>query len=594
MNNAGQEKELSMFNDYRHPGSGLGTGKFLPGFILLWVLSAVLVPSSSPGQAAAQTDSVLSGEKTAEIREILRERVDKDKKTVGIVVGVINDKGSQVIGYGRLDKNNKKEVDGNTVFEIGSITKVFTTLLLAEMAEKGELSLEDRIAKFLPDSVKVPTKDGKEITLLHLATHTSGLPRLPTNFFPKDKSNPYADYTADKLYEFLSGYTLKRDIGEKVEYSNLGGGLLGHLLSLKAGTDYETLVITRICEPLGMNDTRITLSPELKGRMATGYDDEGKAVKNWDLAVLAGAGALRSTANDLLKFLAANLGLLETGLAQAMQNTQAARRSMELAGNEIALGWIVRKKFETEIIWHNGGTGGYRSFIGFRKDKRLGVVVLCNSANSMDDIGFHLLENQYPLESFAQQKEIKVNPEIYRAYAGYYELSPGTVFEVTAEEDKLMVRLTGQPKLEVFPKSETEFFYKVVDAQITFQKDTEGKVTQLILHQGGLDLPARKLGNDYQPPLSRKEIKVDPVILKTYVGEYELTPGAEFTVGLEGDKLTVQFTGQSSLQIFPESEAEFFYKEVDAQITFEKDENGKVTGLILHQGGEDYKAKKIK
>ena len=583
-----------MFNDYRHPGSGLGTGKFLPGFILLWVLSAVLVPSSSPGQAAAQTDSVLSGEKTAEIREILRERVDKDKKTVGIVVGVINDKGSQVIGYGRLDKNNKKEVDGNTVFEIGSITKVFTTLLLAEMAEKGELSLEDRIAKFLPDSVKVPTKDGKEITLLHLATHTSGLPRLPTNFFPKDKSNPYADYTADKLYEFLSGYTLKRDIGEKVEYSNLGGGLLGHLLSLKAGTDYETLVITRICEPLGMNDTRITLSPELKGRMATGYDDEGKAVKNWDLAVLAGAGALRSTANDLLKFLAANLGLLETGLAQAMQNTQAARRSMELAGNEIALGWIVRKKFETEIIWHNGGTGGYRSFIGFRKDKRLGVVVLCNSANSMDDIGFHLLENQYPLESFAQQKEIKVNPEIYRAYAGYYELSPGTVFEVTAEEDKLMVRLTGQPKLEVFPKSETEFFYKVVDAQITFQKDTEGKVTQLILHQGGLDLPARKLGNDYQPPLSRKEIKVDPVILKTYVGEYELTPGAEFTVGLEGDKLTVQFTGQSSLQIFPESEAEFFYKEVDAQITFEKDENGKVTGLILHQGGEDYKAKKIK
>jgi len=594
MNNAGQEKELSMFNDYRHPGSGLGTGKFLPGFILLWVLSAVLVPSSSPGQAAAQTDSVLSGEKTAEIREILRERVDKDKKTVGIVVGVINDKGSQVIGYGRLDKNNKKEVDGNTVFEIGSITKVFTTLLLAEMAEKGELSLEDRIAKFLPDSVKVPTKDGKEITLLHLATHTSGLPRLPTNFFPKDKSNPYADYTADKLYEFLSGYTLKRDIGEKVEYSNLGGGLLGHLLSLKAGTDYETLVITRICEPLGMNDTRITLSPELKGRMATGYDDEGKAVKNWDLAVLAGAGALRSTANDLLKFLAANLGLIETGLAPAMQNTQAARRSMELAGNEIALGWIVGKKFGTEIIWHNGGTGGYRSFIGFRKDKRLGVVVLCNSANSMDDIGFHLLENQYPLESFAQQKEIKVNPEIYRAYAGYYELSPGTVFEVTAEEDKLMVRLTGQPKLEVFPKSETEFFYKVVDAQITFQKDTEGKVTQLILHQGGLDLPARKLGNDYQPPLSRKEIKVDPVILKTYVGEYELTPGAEFTVGLEGDKLTVQFTGQSSLQIFPESEAEFFYKEVDAQITFEKDENGKVTGLILHQGGEDYKAKKIK
>ena len=157
-----------------------------------------------------------------------------------------------------------------------------------------------------------------------------------------------------------------------------------------------------------------------------------------------------------------------------------------------------------------------------------------------------------------------------------------------------MVKLTGQPKLEVFPKSETDFFYKVVDAQITFQKDTAGKVTQLILHQGGLDLPARKLGNDYQPPPMRKEIKIDPVILKTYVGKYELAPGAEFTVGLEGDKLIVQLTGQPSLQIFPESEAEFFYKEVDAQITFEKDETGKVTGLILHQGGEDYKARKVR
>jgi serine-type D-Ala-D-Ala carboxypeptidase/endopeptidase len=164
-------------------------------------------------------------------------------------------------------------------------------------------------AKYLPASVKVPERDGRQISLVDLATHTSGLPRMPANFRPKDPANPYADYTDEQLYSFLSSYDLIRDIGLKFEYSNLGFGLLGQGLARRAGTGYETLVETRICEPLGMKSTRITLSPDMERRFAAGHSADLVTVSRWDIPSLAGAGALRSTANDLLIFFGGNDGL---------------------------------------------------------------------------------------------------------------------------------------------------------------------------------------------------------------------------------------------------------------------------------------------
>lgn len=150
---------------------------------------------------------------TAEIRKILQERIDQHHKSVGMVVGVVSEEGSKIVGYGKLTQDRSQIPDGDTVFEIGSITKVFTSLLLADMVEHGEVNLNDPITKFLPQSVKVPTKNGREIRLFDLATQTSGLPRLPDNLAPKDTSNPYADYTVEQMYAFLSSYVLTRDIG---------------------------------------------------------------------------------------------------------------------------------------------------------------------------------------------------------------------------------------------------------------------------------------------------------------------------------------------------------------------------------------------
>jgi len=432
----------------------------------------------------------------ADIRQILIDRIDVRHQSIGIVVGVIGPDGRRVIAYGHLDKGDSRPLDGHTIFEIGSATKVFTSLLLADMVQRGEVSLDDPVSKYLPASVKMPERNGRVITLVDLATHTSGLPRLPSNLRPKDPANPYADYSADQLYQFLSGYQLTRDIGSQYEYSNLGGGLLGYVLARRAGMDYEALVRSRICDPLSMNSTRITLTTEMKARLAVGHNQGLETVKNWDLGILTGAGGLRSTANDMLTFLAANLGYTKSPLAPAMAAMLKVRRPTGQPGLEVALGWHVFTTDGKEIIWHNGGTGGHRSFIGFDPQARIGVVALSNTFTNIgvDDIGRHLLDASVPLAPAPKEhKEITVDPKLFDGYIGKYQLAPNFVFTITRDGAHLFAQLSGQATYEIFPEGEKDYFYKVVDAQITFVTGSGGKATELILHQNGLDQRAKRI-----------------------------------------------------------------------------------------------------
>lgn len=371
--------------------------KLAMGLILVAVALATLA-------TARQTSNSQPDLTDEQIKSILRDRIDVAKKSVGIVVGLIDDNGTRIVAYGKPAQDSTQTVNGESVFEIGSVTKTFTATLLADMVERGELNLDDPISKFLPPSVKAPTHDGKEITLRQLSSQVSGLPRMPGNFAPKDPGNPYADYSVEQMYSFISGYTLTRDPGTQYGYSNVGVGLLGHILALRARMDYESLVRTRVLQPLKMNDTAIELTRGMRARLATGHNPNLKPVANWDIPTLAGAGALRSTANDMLKYVAANLGLTKTLLAAAMQKTHQSQHDTGTPGLEVGLGWHILKKFDTEIVWHNGGTGGYHSFVGFDKKRRKGVVILSNSTNDIDDIGRHLLVNQYPLAKFDVQK----------------------------------------------------------------------------------------------------------------------------------------------------------------------------------------------
>jgi CubicO group peptidase (beta-lactamase class C family) len=432
-----------------------------------------------------------------EIRKILVERIDAQHQGVGIVVGVIEPAGRRIVSYGSLDKGDTRVLDGNTIFEIGSVTKVFTSLLLADMVQHGEAALTDPVARYLPGGVKIPERGGRSITLEDLATHTSGLPRMPTNFFPRDSSNPYADYSVEQLYAFLSAYSLPRDIGIRYEYSNLGGGLLGHVLARASGSDYETVVRARILDPLGMKNTSITLTPAMKQRLAVGHNAQLQPVANWDLPTLAGAGALRSNVNDLLTFLSAELGYTKSNLAPAMAAMLAQRRPAS-PGLEVGLAWHVstRKPNRNEIVWHNGGTGGYRSFVGFDLQRRVGVVLLSNTSTDagVDDIGFHLFDTSLPLaKPPVAHTEVKIDPKVFDSYVGRYQFPTGGILTISREYGQFFAQLTGQPRFEIFAESEQDFFLKVVDAQLTFEVDGTGRGIAVTLHQGGRDQKATRL-----------------------------------------------------------------------------------------------------
>ena len=347
------------------------------GLILVWALSGTataqrLFPSDADVAAAAKNAVAIEGRS-------------------GVVIGLVETDGSQ-----RVVPVANVPMDGRTIFEIGSITKVFTGILLAEMAQRREVSLEDPVQDLLPRGTTVPSRNGRQIRLVDLATHSSGLPRMPNNFAPADPQNPYVDYTEDRLYLFLRGHQLMRDVGESAEYSNLGAGLLGHALSLRAGKPYEELVTERILGPLGMTSTRIVLSADDRVRLAQGHSASGQEVANWDLTTLAGAGGLRSTTQDMLKFLAANLDPPESSLGRAIRESQVPRFPMNET-SKIGLHWIVRTtRFGRTIVWHNGGTAGYRSYIGFDPVRRHGVVVLSNRS-SADRLGMHLLDPREPV-----------------------------------------------------------------------------------------------------------------------------------------------------------------------------------------------------
>jgi len=414
------------------------------------------------------------------VRRIVTERLTSSPFR-GIVVGLLDANGTRrVVAVG---------VPADRVFEIGSITKVFTASILATMVADGSVHLDDPVARLLPASVRVPARNGHQITLLDLTTQVSGLPRLPANMAPRDSTNPYADYTVDQMYTFLSGYELPRDPGETYEYSNLGVGLLGHALALKAGMSYEELVRRRVLAPLGMRETAITLSPALRARLAAGHDNEGNVVPNWDLPTLAGAGALRSTVGDMLTFLAANLDTSANPLARALRQTHQSRRGAGSAAMTIGLGWhILARPQGPAIVWHNGGTGGYRSFAGFDEARHVGVVVLTNANIGADDIGFHLLDATFPLQTPPKVRTaVAVDSLILERYVGEYELVPTFHIVVTRDGAGLFVQATGQPKFAIFAESETEFFFKVVDAQISFGGDG------MVLHQNGQNLPGKKI-----------------------------------------------------------------------------------------------------
>ncbi len=498
-----------------------------------------------------------------------------------LVFGVVDGDHSEVVAFGTLDDG--KAPDGDTVYEIGSITKTLTATLLAQAALAGRVTLDDPLARLLPD-FKIPSRGAKEITLGELATQHSALPRLPSNMLPKDPGNPYADYDAAQLKAFLAEYELPRDPGAAYEYSNLGFGLLGYALAQSEHTSWDALTGERILKPLGMTMSGTALSDAMRAHLASGHDDTGNAAKNWDFDALAGAGAIRSTANDMLRYLRTNMGIDPSPLAAAMKLAQQPRSDMTKT-MRIGLAWMTTRK---GIIWHNGGTGGYRSFIGFTADGRRGVVLLSNTAFDPDDLGFATLNPSAPLSP--AYKAIVLPSAALDDYVGTYKVTDKFLLKVFRMNEGLFVQGTGQGSIPIFPSAPNEFFARAVRASGSFTRDPNGVVNGLVLHQNG-DHAARKLSASELPP-EPQEIAFDAATSGNYVGKYRFDFGV-LDVVLKNDHLEAQLTGQSAFPIFASGKDKFFYKVVDAQLDFERDGGGKVVAVVLHQNGRDMRASRI-
>lgn len=312
---------------------------------------------------------------------------------IGVTIGVYEKGEQRVFSYGAAKPDS--------VFEIGSITKTFTGLVLAQMVQQKQVRLDEPVRELLPKGTLAAAGSGAEITLVDLSAQRSGLPRLPDNMKPADETNPYADYNAKALYAFVGGHGVAAPATYVFGYSNLGVGLLGQLLADRAHTTYEALVKREIIGPLGMRDTTITLTPALAKRFLVGHGAHHATARAWDLDALAGAGAIRSTAGDMLVYLKAQLHpealpMKGSPEARTLPAAIAASHVPQLdagRGMHIALNWF--RIDDSGEYWHNGATGGYSSFTLFDPEKDFAVIVLVNRSiddgTFADDIGKHVV-----------------------------------------------------------------------------------------------------------------------------------------------------------------------------------------------------------
>ncbi len=411
---------------------------------------------------------------------LLQRMVDEEKRATGMVIGMVAPNEKLVVGYGRWNEQSSRAPDASTLFEIGSISKVFIGTLLAESVLRGEVRLDDPASKYLPASVRMPQYNGIPITLLHLATHSSGLPRdMPTSLPGEITEQNWAQ----KMYDFISTCSLTGAPGERYAYSNLGMTLVAHILELRTGIPYETLLSTRLLKPLGMDSTRITPTEEMLTRLATGHTSTLYPVTDYIYMEPERryVGGILSNADDMLKFASAAMGLTETPLLAAFQ---AATQPQQVGGGGTGLAWAISTG-SFPFIHHAGDTHGMHAFLGFDPQRKVAAVVFTNAKVPLDDVGPHLLHaKRYPLETFYPRilpTPLLVDAKVLQSYAGQYERD-GLILKVSVDGDELLLAIPEQEPLTLIAETQTRFLALQVDASATFLI-TDGKVTAFQLNQ---------------------------------------------------------------------------------------------------------------
>lgn len=459
------------------------------------------------------------------------------------------------------------------VFEIGSITKVFTALLLAQAVVGGRVTLDTTVAELMgPKQIFDDPRVGA-ITLRQLATHTSGLPRLPADLaIGAEANDPYAHYDRARLNAGVQIIRLAGDGPFEMSYSNFGVGLLGDLLARRYGRTWAELIAEKITGPLKMTDTSVELSDGQRARLAPPYAG-AQPNHAWHLNAFVAAGGLHSTAADMLKFGDALLNPETSPLAEAI----ALMLRPQTKAGDIGLAIMISKYDGEKVYEHDGGTGGYRTSLRVTPGLRAVSVVLMNNASGNPGRLYALARGEKPrvIESSKVLTEAQLG-----SYEGIYRLDNEHRFTILRRGGELWSRLSGQAFFRLFPhEQEDRFFLKIAAAEIQFQR-TGQAVTGLTLYQNGRELPAARQEEAVPKLLFPKAAE-----LQAYTGSYKLAPGATFRMTVENETLFAELTGQAALPVFATGSDRFVYDVVKAELEFERAPDGKVQALILHQNG---------
>ncbi len=521
----------------------------------------------------------------------------------GLSVGYVEGEHWGIVHLGAANQGDET-ANFRTIYELGSVSKVFTSLLLADAVVRGEIDLDSAADVTNLAGIRLPTFDGTPIKWIDLSTHRSGLPRLPTDFQPTDMSDPYLNYDSKRAAAFVKEFKLPRKPGELQEYSNFGVSVLGYLVTQKAGKSYQQLLKERIAEPLGMIDCTVSLTSDQEKQQALPHSRFGSSTSRWTFADLPGAGGINASMRDMMRFAKAQLNPPTGKLGEAVELAWSQQRNADASGPAMGLGWMIASDGQTR--WHNGQTGGSSSALFINRELKCAVIILCNTSlnTEVDQLAMKLVmkaagqevePEPATLAADDARGDIEIDAKHRSRLVGRYQLAPDFIFDVKDKDGHLMIGVTNQPTQEVFPDSATRWSYRGVDAQLEFKLSKIGPAKRLILHQKGIKQIARRIiplaENAEDEP---EEIAIDKQLRSRLVGRYQLAPNFIFDVKDQEGRLMVGITNQPTQEVFADSATLWSYRSVDAQLEFKLSRTGPARKLVLHQNGIKQIARRIK
>ncbi len=529
----------------------------------------VLALALTAGNAHAMTE--------AQLRQIVDQRLAGDRTGACMAVAVI-EKDQVARTYACANEKDRSRIDAGTAFEIGSVSKTMTAALLADLIVQGKASLDDPLADYLPEGTVVPRFEGQPILLRHVVTHTSGLPALPARMQMANPANPYAALDEATLLASLADVTLARAPGSQFEYSNFASMVLSYAVARRAGNDFESLLDARLFTPLGMHGAYVDARPD-GVRAAVGHTPNTRPTPAWTFQPnLAGVGGVRATLDDMVRYVQGHLGQLDAPIGEALELTRQPVSQQP----PMAMNWMLAPVGDRTVHVHEGGTGGFSSFVAFDTQRERGVVILSdttwNSIGSLGSLGQHLVDASMPLGK--PRKVTAPDPAVLDALAGDYQLAGGPRMSVKRKGDALVIHPQGQAEYEMGYDSEGDFYPLQFDAVLRPQRRADGSYAFQWLQMGGV-VSATRIDAS-----AKAAVMLSPEEAKAYEGSYALMPSLALTVRARDGQLFGQATGQGEFPLQAASRDVFEAPAFGIELRFQRNDAGEVNALELHQAGQ--------